>query len=168
MELGGNQMRRSALINALCVRDEDLVVLSSPGYRSLVFFRDNTIATLKMIKDDEDDENLEAVLDVVAQHIRNECSQMEYLRHTYNTSISKELSQESVPDTLQLLLDKLSLDDQSLPSLLIGNIVTSVITKHPTPLQLAFGVFFHKKKLKQYNTRSCWTRPETSSWHATI
>ena len=35
-------------------------------------------------------------------------------------------------------------------SLLIGNIVTSVIKKHPTLLQIAFEVYFHKKKTIMY------------------
>jgi hypothetical protein len=147
MELGGKWMRRSMLIKMICEKVDDLVVLSAPGYRSVVFFCDNTTATMKMIKDDDDDDNLEAALEVVAKRIRKECSEMEYQRGTYTTKISKEIAAESAPHTLQELLNKLSVGDQSLPSLLVRNIITSAIKNHPTPLQIALGVLFHRKKV---------------------
>ena len=71
---------------------------------------------------------------------------MEYDDSSYHTNISKERSQEQAPETLKRLLYKMSLDEHSLPSILIGNIVTSVITKRPTPLQVALGVYFPGKK----------------------
>ena len=36
--------------------------------------RDSTIATLKIIKDDDDNDNLEAALGVVATHTKKECT----------------------------------------------------------------------------------------------
>ena len=36
--------------------------------------------------------------------------------------------------------------EQSLPYLLIGNVITSAIKKHPTMFQIALGVYFNKKK----------------------
>ena len=147
IELGGKQMRRSTLINSLCEMLDDLVVLCAPGYRSVIFFRDNTTATLKMIKDEGEEDNLEASLHLVAKQIKTECTKIEYQHQKFSTKISKEIAAESISDTLLQLLSKLSLGDQLLPSLLIGNIITSSITKHPTPLQIAIAVFFHKKKI---------------------
>ena len=147
IELGGKQMRRSTLINSLCEMLDDLVVLSAPGYRSVIFFRDNTTATLKMIKDEGEEDNLEAALHLVAKQIKKECTKIEYQHQKYSTKISKEIAAESISDTLLQLLSELSPGDQHLPSLLIGNIITSSITKHPTPLQIAIAVFFHKKKI---------------------
>jgi hypothetical protein len=86
------------------------------------------------------------VLDIVAKRIRNEFSEMECQSHKYDTKISKELSDQSEPDTLQRLLGKLSLDEQCLTSLLVDNIITSVREKHSTPLQISLEVCFHKKK----------------------
>lgn len=150
LELGGKPMRRSALIKLICDKEQDLVVLSAPGYRSVVFFRDNTSATLKMIKDENEDDNLEAALDLVAKHVKKECSELKYHHQTYSTKISKEIADESASYTMQRLLDRLSLAEQSLPSLLIGNIITSAIKKSPTPLQIALGVYFHKKKMVKH------------------
>ena len=39
-----------------------------------------------MTKDDEEDDNLEVALDVVAKRVERECSEIDYQRHTYNTS----------------------------------------------------------------------------------
>ena len=81
MELGGKYMQPSTIINLICDNVEDLVVLSAHGYRSVIF-RDSTIATLKIIKDDDEEDNLETALDVVATHIKKECSMMDYKHHT--------------------------------------------------------------------------------------
>jgi len=108
MELGGKRMLRSTIINLICDNVEDLFVLSARGYRSVVF-RESTIATLKIIKDDDEDDNLETVLDVVATHIKNECSMMDYKHQTYHTNTSKEIAEESAPATLQQLLRKMSI-----------------------------------------------------------
>ena len=85
-----------------------LIVLSAHGYRSVVF-RDSTIATLKMIKADDEDDNLETALDVVATHIKKECSMMDYKHQTYHTNTSKEIAEEPAPDTFQQLLRKMSI-----------------------------------------------------------
>ena len=80
-----------------------------------------------MIMDDDEDDNLETALDVVATHINKECSVMDYKHHTYHTYTSKEIAEESAPDNLQQLLRNMSIGQQFLPSLLIGNITTSAI-----------------------------------------
>ena len=55
---------------------DDLVVLSAPGYQSILFFSDNIHATLKMNKDEDEDDILKAALNVVAKNIRKECSEI--------------------------------------------------------------------------------------------
>jgi len=104
--LGGKRMRRSMIINLICDNVEDLVVQSARGYRSVVF-RESTIATMKIIKDDDVDDNLETALDVVATHIKKECSMMYYKHQAYHTNTSKEIAEESAPNTRQQLLRKM-------------------------------------------------------------
>jgi len=146
MKLGGKRMRRSTIINLVCENVEDLVVLSAHGYRSVVFC-DSTIAILKMINDDDEDDNMETALDMVETHIKKECSKMDYKHQTYHTNISKEIAEESAPDAIQHTLRKMFIGKQSFPSLLIGDIITTIIKKHPTPFQIALGVYFNKKKM---------------------
>ena len=74
---------------------------------------------MKLIKDVEDDGKLETALDVLAKHDDS----------SYHTNISKDLSQEKAPETFKRPLHKMSFVNNSLPSILIGNIVTSVISK---------------------------------------
>ena len=144
MELREKRMRRSKLINLTCENVEDLVVLSARGYRSVVF-RNSTIATLKMIKDDDEEDNLGTALDVVATHIKMQCSMMDYKHQTYHTNTSKEIAEESAPDTLQQLQREMFIGQQFLPSLLIGNI-TSAIKKHTTPFQITLGCTSTKRR----------------------
>ena len=74
---------------------ENLVVLSERGNQSVVFFRDSNIVTLNIIKVNYADFNLDAALDVVTTHIKNECS-VQY-NWTYSTKISKEIT-DTVPE----------------------------------------------------------------------
>ena len=134
IELGGQAMRRSALINMVSQDMDDLVVLSAPGFRSIVLFRDNNKVTLKMIKYEEEDDDLESALNIVAKHIHGDCLNIKYDHRKYRTTISKQQADESVSDTLQQLLEKLAMSFDSLPTLLLGNIITSAVNKHPTPL----------------------------------
>ena len=70
----------------------------------------------------------------------------------YTREISKSVAAESVSGTLLLLLHKISpsLNTDSLTSLLIGNMVTSVLGHLPTPLQIALGALMHRKKIIQH------------------
>ena len=138
MELGGKRRRRFTIIHLICENVEDLVVLSARGYRSVVF-RDSTVATLKMIKDDDEDDNLEAALDVVATQIKKESSMMDYKHQTYHTNTSKEIAEESAVTKENVHWSKIS-------SLLIGNIITNAIKKHPTPFQIGVGCTSTKRR----------------------
>ena len=93
-ELSGKPIKRSNLIWSICDIDNDLIVLSSPGNRSLIFFRDNNEATLKMAKDDDDNDNIEAALNTVAKQIKKDCSEIDYQHDTYST-IHQTLSYSS-------------------------------------------------------------------------
>ena len=100
MELVGKRMRRSTIINLICENVEDMVVLSARGYRNSSLPRQYG-ATLKMIKDDDEVDNLETTaLDVVATYIKKECSMMDYKHQTYHTNTSKEIAEESAISSL--------------------------------------------------------------------
>ena len=88
------------LINLICDNVEDLVVVSAHGYRSEVFFCDSSIATLKTIKDENEEVNQEAALDVVTKHFKKYCSLMENKRRTYPTKVAKDIADKSTPDVV--------------------------------------------------------------------
>jgi len=142
-------MKRSDLLRMLSLHADDLVILSAPGYRKVVMFHGNARATLKVTKDDDEEDTIDAALNVIVKAIKAEVVATEYERNTYTRNISMSIAAESVSGTTQLLLQKLSpsLGAESLTSLLIGNIVTSVLRNHATPLQIALGVLINRKKI---------------------
>ena len=115
-------------------------------------FKDNARANLKVTKDDEEEDDIDIALDVLLKVIKAEVGQIEYEKQSYKREMSKSTAAESVSGTLQLLPQRLSpsLDADSLTSLLIGNMVTSVICSYPTPLQIALGVLFLEKKIVKH------------------
>ena len=145
-ELVGSCMKRGDLLRLLFLNADVLVILSAPGYHKVVMFHDNARATLKVTKDEDEEDNIDAALNVIVKAIKAEVVAIEYKKNTYTRNISMSIA---VSGTIQLLLQKLSpsLGAESLTSLLIGNILTSVLRNHATPLQLALGVLSNRKKM---------------------
>ena len=131
---------------------DDIVILSAPGYHTVVMFRDNARATLIVKRDDAEEDYIDDALDMIARVIKAEVCETEYDKNIYKREISKSIADESISGTLQLLLHKLSptLNADSLTSLLICNIVTSVLGHHTNPLQIALGVLMQRKKIIQH------------------
>ena len=107
-ELVGSCMKRGDLLRMLSLHADDLDILSAPGYRKVVMFHDNTRATLKVTKDDDEEDNINAALNVIVKAIKPEVVAIEYEKNTYTRNISMSIAAESVSGTIQLLLQKLS------------------------------------------------------------
>ena len=148
-ELVGSCMTRSDLLRMLSLHADDLVILLAPGYRKVAMFHDNARATLKVTNDDDEEDNIDAALNVIVKAIKAEGVAIEYENNTYTRNISMSIAAESVSVTIQLLLQNLSwsLEAESLTSLLVGNIVTSVLRIHATPLQIALEVLINRKQI---------------------
>ena len=140
LEYGGSSIvSRSNLLNDILNSVNDLVILTAQGYAQIVLFRDNAVATLKMTKYEND---LEIALRKVAKAVSKESCEFQYSRHAYKRRLSKSIAREAVSETILKLLSKISpkLNEDSLTSLLIGNIITCNVKKHPIPLQIALGL----------------------------
>ena len=61
-ELVGSSIRRADLLKMLSRDVDDIVILSAPGYRKVVMFCDNARATLKVTKDDADEDDITQLL----------------------------------------------------------------------------------------------------------
>jgi hypothetical protein len=124
----------------------ELLVLSAPGFASIVTFTENTAKTLKLVKDDEEDDISRSIAKVSKQVVR-ECKAVEHDKSSYNKHIDKHIASQSVSDTLQDLLTAISPKlETSLPALLIGNIITSIVTNRATDLQVALGILMRDSK----------------------
>ena len=101
---------------------------------------------------DRQQQDIDDALDMIARVIKAEVCETEYDKNMYQREISKYVAAESVSGTLQLLLHKLSpsLNADSLTSLLICNMVTSVLGHHTIPLRIALGVLMHQKEIIQH------------------
>ena len=106
---------------------EDLLVLSSPGVANLVVFRSKTLGLLKMVPPDDYCE-LDSAINSVGKKIIQELQDVEHSKWHYDIRIDKDSAADCVSDTLFHLLAKISPKlDKTLPAILIGNIVTSLL-----------------------------------------
>ena len=125
----------------------ELLVLSSPGIASIITFRSNTAHTLRIAKDDDNSDNIQKAISTISDEIKNECKSMVKDKTQYSIGIDKEQAANSVSQTVKSFLCAISpkLDD-TLPSILIGNIITSVLNNTATDLQVALGVLLRDSK----------------------
>ena len=141
---GGVTLSRPKLIDGLVNHfGEDLLVLSGNGVASVIVFRSKAPQMLKLV-----DDNTDINLKPIAKIIKKECTDMEIDRDHYETRLVSEDIQEACSDHLLMLLAELSPKlDHTNTALLIGNIVTSVLTNSATTLQITLGTTLREKSL---------------------
>lgn len=145
ISFGGSMLSRGLLVNKIAdLFGKDLLVLSSPGLANILMFRTTASSMLRIEELDEDDKSIE----VVSKRILTECKEIKesWSKDSYNSTINTCLATEESSSTLLSLLanlsDKLS---NTLPALLIGNIVTSILINRPTTLQITLGIQVREK-----------------------
>lgn len=148
MQSGGIILSRRSLVNKL--EDHfggELITLSSPGLATMLTFKSKTAELLHMLPDESDDINL--AIDTVAKKISKEIKDIEIDKENYYTHIDKVICDKFQSDTLGELLSKVStqrLRPDSLQSMMIGNIVTSVVKNQATPLQITLALSLKDSK----------------------
>ena len=145
-DIGGNILSRRSLINELSTHfGTSLLVLSSPGIASILLFRGKASSIFRIDDIDED----EADIKKVAKVIEKEIKQIPVNKNLYEKRINKEIALKDVSETLSQLLSSISskLSNNSLPSILIGNIVTSVYSRRATNLLIDLGLLVREKKV---------------------
>ena len=145
-DFGGNKLSRKHLIKKLIVIFEgDLLVLSSPGIANIIIFRSKAPDLLRFVDDVEDD--LDAAVAKVSNKIVQEVKAIPMDKANYNTQINSELAIENVSETVLDILANISTKlNKTLPSLLIGSIITSVLRNQPTNIQIALGILIRDSK----------------------
>ena len=141
LEKGGNVLSQRAIVPKLVDHFGDsMLVLTSPGVASVIAFRGKASNVLRLVPDNDGDET-NIALDTVMQKI---CAEMKTLKpdsEQYYTTVDYNIAQECVSDTVMDLLGRLSpkLDKNTLPGLMIGNIITSVMKNSATHLQICLA-----------------------------
>ena len=143
---GQNMSRRTLVQNLSEHFSTELVVLSSPGIADIIMFRSKATALLRIVDENSDDRSVE----IVAKHIVRECKQQMPEKDVYNTRVDKTSASDEISPTLLLLLSTISDKlNNTLPAVLIGNILESIIINRPTTLQIALGVLLLEKSLNE-------------------
>lgn len=147
LENGGHVLSRRMLVCRLSERfGKDLLFFSSPGISTIIAFHCEAETTLRIIADPEEDA-MDTAVTMVKNQICHEAKQLDLEKEVYSTSLDYANASRYVCSTVLELLGKLSPKlSNSLPSLLIGKIITSVLTNHATPLQIGLGVFLRDSK----------------------
>ena len=124
---------------------DDFLVLSSPGIANVIVFRTMASKMLRLVNDDKDD--LDTVMSKASKQISQEVKQIPKDSTHYKTNISKHDLQASASESLLGLLGKISPKlDNTLPALLIGSIVTSVVNNYSTSLQISLALKMGESK----------------------
>lgn len=138
----------------------DLLTLSGKGVANVLAFRSKAGSSLRLVDDDED-ESLEKIAKVIVK----ESKQLKTDKRTYETRIDVSKAVESCSDTALELLGLISTKfESSLPSVLIGNIITCMVTNQPTTLQIGLGILMRERTLVDH----CFKFGITCSYDETI
>ena len=149
-ECGGLVLSRQGMVAKLANEfGKDLVILSSPGLANILVFRTHAAGIVKLCQDDN--ENSQDV-SKVAKCIREEIKDISIVKGRYAKRISKSSASKHISDSLKALLREIpdDLSEDKLPAILIGNIVTSIVSKKPSDLLINLGILVRDKKLIEH------------------
>ena len=147
---GGTSLsRRTVLEKVESQFGGDILSFHSPGIATLVVFKNSIENTLKIVNAEYEDE--EIALKKLGKEIAQELKSVKRELTAYDVHIDKLSATECTSDLLNRLLSKVhpkftSDSSPSLPSIMVGNIVSSVTVNQSTPLQIALGVLMSEHK----------------------
>ena len=146
-EYGSTLKHRSLLSNLEEHYQGDLVVFWSYGLSSIVVFRTSASGVIKLV-DDSSSDSSDSVLKTASKQIMQECKGFSPKSSTYQTCIDKGIAAGVVSPTLSTLLQNLTKNQENcLPRIMIGNVISNAITSHLTALQIALEAYLGKKHL---------------------
>ena len=113
--------------------DNKLIVFSAPELSSLLVFRNTVPSVFKLVDDNDDDGMIQNISKVIQRESKN----LVHDKNKYTIWVDKQTGINSVKATLISPLENLSDDIWfKLPSIVIGNIITSAVTNEPIPFQI--------------------------------
>ena len=137
----GTETSRSQLVKTISDNFGDkLIVLSSPGFASVLAFHTPAIKLLKLVRDDEED-NIKSSIKQLAETIREESKAINLNKSKYQINIYSCTAVAAASDRMLQLLDSVSPKLlNTLPALLIGNMIIAAVRSYLTELQIVLGV----------------------------
>ena len=109
----------------------------------ILLFKQKAASLFKVQEEQEE----EIYVRAIAKQIITEIRGIPYNKDTYKTRIDAKLAKEEVSPTLAKLLSNVSADltEDSLPAILIGNMITSRVAKRKTDLLVDLAVMIYNK-----------------------
>lgn len=145
----GASMTRRTLMNKIEeeLKDE-IIILSSPGVANILILKCKASSMFSIdAVDDDDDIHVKALAKKIVSEVKN----IPYDKSKYKTSIGIDTVFEDVSHTLASLLSNISSSlNRTLPAAMVGNIITSCVSKRYTTLQIGLGLLARDKKLIQH------------------
>ena len=146
VENGWCDLSRRFITRLLEYFGDNLIALSCPGIATILAFRSGAAKALRIIpSQDEDDTDI--AVNKLKKKICQEVNGISVDRNNYKAHLDYDSASIFASSTLLNLLSCLSTKlDNTLPAVLIGNIITSVLTNHPTQLQISLAVLLRQSK----------------------
>jgi len=145
---GGTPLLRRNLIMKLSAHfGVQLLILRANGLASILLFHNKASSVFKIYNDDEDDD-IRPSLNKVADQVKKEIKTLKRNKDTYHIQVNNSVAEEYVSETMNDLLNMiLPSHDKQLHKLMIGNMLTGMVTNFPTSLQIGLGIVLRQKDL---------------------
>ena len=153
---GGAILSRLELFDAVQKHfGDNTLVMHVNGYVKMLVFKHKAFSVLQMLKDDNENDvgGTMSAIKTLSKTVKKEAKEIHTDTEKYQRKISKENMSESAPESLKDFLNTLASGfGDSLTGLMICNMVTGHLSGHPTPLQIALGIFLRGRKryIKQF------------------
>lgn len=148
---GGTSLSREELVHKIVNEyKNEVILLSSPGIANIVVFKRHASSVLRIheVKTDNDD-----AIRVVANAIVSDIKNIPKDKEVYNSRIDVNSAKSEISPTLSKLLSMISpkeLSKDLLTAILIGNMITSRVSKQYTDLLVSLAVMVRKKQSLQH------------------
>ncbi len=153
IENGGSGLSRRLLVTQLIEHfNGSLLALSSPGIATILAFQRGAAKALHIVPDQEDwshqeDDDTAITIGKLKKKICQEIDCINLDRDHYKSHLDYDTALECTSNTVINVLSSLSPKlDNTLPAVLIANIITSVLANHPTDLQISLAVLLRESK----------------------
>ena len=129
--------------------NEEIYIFSCPGVSSIIMMKQKASSFVKVVSE-KDNDDTDSSIRVISKRIKDEVCNLHYSKEEYHVIDGENLFDEC-SDILMSFLSKLSPNfEKTLPAVMIGNIITSVMTKRFTRFELALSVLASNKTLIEH------------------
>ena len=151
---GGSPLSRRKLVERIHkVKGESFLLLKSPGIASILIPKTLADKNPRIQEVENEDIDPDDAIRDIGKIIEKETKDIPFNKKTFNTKYDLQTAKSDISTTLSKLLAAISptkLSKDSLPAILLGNVITSVVTNRWTDLQVSLAVMVRSKQTVQH------------------